>query len=148
MCCIDHLISQPKAADRSERIHAMKIANFVQLAGLCLFISACSNESDFSMGHATMNCEESKCLVALDVTNTSDEMLPLKYEFSLSQNYIRDPNKSGLVTVGAADGAIDLPPNETKSIEIEIEVTETPNGFMGKIFDSRTPEFIFEILGF
>ena len=93
-----------------------------------------------------MDCDQGSCLVTFEVTNRSDGTLPLIYDISLSQNYRRDPNKSGLVIVGATDGAIDLPPHETKSIEIEIEVTETPNGSKVSVFDSRTPEFILEIL--
>jgi hypothetical protein len=95
-----------------------------------------------------MDCDQSSCLVAFEITNTSKGALPLIYDISLSQNYIRDPNKSGLVVVGIADGEIELPPNETKKLEVEVAVTEEPNGSKVSVFDSRTPEIILEILDF
>jgi len=85
-------------------------------------------------------------LVTFKLTNTSDGMLPLVYDIWLSQNYIRDPKKSGLVMVGAANGEVSLLPRETKTLVVKIEVTETPNGLNISVFDSRTPKFIFEIL--
>jgi hypothetical protein len=84
--------------------------------------------------------------VTFKITNTSEGTLPLIYDISLSQNHIRDPNRSGLVVVGVADGEIELPPNETKTVEVDVAVSEEPNGSRISVFDSRTPEFILEIL--
>ena len=113
------------------------------LVGLAL--AGCGN---FDLSPVTMDCDQGSCVVTLEVTNTSESTLPLIYNISLSRNYIRDPNKSGLAIVGAADGAIDLPPKETKTIEVEIDVTETPNESKVRVFDSRTPEFILEMFEF
>ena len=93
------------------------------LVGLAL--AGCESESKFDLSPATMDCDQGSCVVTFEVTNKSEGTLPLIYDISLSLNYIRDPNKSGLAIVGAADGAIDLPLNETKTIEVEIEVTES-----------------------
>ena len=113
---------------------------------LGLALVGCESEPKFALSPVTMDCSQGSCVVAFDVTNTSDGTLPLIYNISLTQNYIRDPNSPGLVEVGATDGAIDLPPMETKKIEVEVDVTETPNGSKVSIFDSRTPKFILEIL--
>lgn len=113
---------------------------------LGLALAGCEGEPKFALSPATMTCDQSSCLVTFKVTNISEGTLPLIYNISLGQNHVRDPNKSGLVVVGAADGTIDLPPNEAKTIEVEIEVTETPNGSKVSVFDSRTPKFILEAL--
>ncbi len=97
-------------------------------AFLGLVLAGCESEPRFALSPVSMDCDQGSCLVALEITNTSDGELPLIYDISLSQNYIRDPNKSGLVVVGAADGEINIPPNETKRVEVEIDITETPNG--------------------
>ena len=115
-------------------------------AFLGLALAGCESEPKFALSPVTMDCDQGSCLVTFELTNTSDGELPLIYDISLSQNYIRDPNKSGLVVVGAADGEIDLPPKETKRVEVEIDVSETPNGSKVSVFDSRTPDFILEIL--
>ncbi len=115
---------------------------------LGLALAGCESEPKFSLSPATMDCDLGSCVVTFDVTNTSDGTLSLVYDISLSQNYIRNSNKSGLVVVGATDGSIDLPPKETKTIAVEIEVTEKPIGSKIFVFDSRTPKFILEILGF
>lgn len=104
---------------------------------LALALAGCESERKFALSPATMDCGQGSCVVTFDVTNTSEGTLPLIYDISLSQNHIRDPNKSGLVVVGAADGAIDLPPKETHTIEVEIEVTETPNGSKVSVLDSE-----------
>jgi len=115
------------------------------LVGLAL--TGCESESKFDLSPATMNCDQGSCVVTFEVTNTSERTLPLIYDISLSQNYIRDPNKSGLVVVGTTEGSIDLPSKETQAVKVSIEVTETPNGSKVSVFDSRTPNFILEILG-
>ena len=115
-------------------------------AFLCLALAGCESESKFALSPVTMNCDQGSCVVSFDVINTSDGTLPLVYDISLNQNYIRDPNSSGLVVVGTADGSIDLPPNETRTIEVEIDVTETPNGSKVSVIDSQTPKFVLEIL--
>lgn len=115
-----------------------------------LGITAVGRESEpkFALSPVTMDCDQIACLVTFDVTNTSDGTLPLVYDISLSQNYIRDPDKSGLVVVGTADGSVDLPPSETKTVEVEVEVTEQPNGSKVAVFDSRTPKIVLELLSF
>ena len=124
----------------------MKFANLRWVVGLCFVVSACSNEPKFSLGPVTMDCDQSRCLVAFDATNTSDGTLPLAYEISLFQNYIRDPNKAGIVVVGTTNGTIDLSPNEKKRVEKQVQVTEEPNGSKVEMYDLRTPKFILEIL--
>jgi hypothetical protein len=108
-------------------------------------LSSCESEPKLALSPATMDCVQGSCIVTFDVTNASDDTLPLIYEVSLSQNHVRGPGKSGLVVVGTANGAIDLPPKETKTVEIEIEVTETPNGSKVSVAGSRTPELILGI---
>ena len=76
-------------------------------AFLGLALAGCESEPKFALSPVTMDCDQGSCLVTFELTNTSDGELPLIYDISLSQNYIRDPNKSGLVVVGAADGEID-----------------------------------------
>jgi hypothetical protein len=93
-----------------------------------------------------MNCNQASCTVSFDVTSKSDDVLPLIYNISLNQNHIRDPHKSGLVVVGEADGAINLLPKESRTMEVEIDVTETPNGSSVSVLDSRTPELVLELL--
>ena len=112
-----------------------------------LALAGCESEPKFALSPVTMNCDQGSCVVSFDVTNTSESTLPLVYDISLNQNYIRDPNKSGLVVVGTTNGSIDLPLSETKTIEVEIDVTEAPNGFKVSVFDSRTPKFLLEIFG-
>jgi len=116
------------------------------LVGLAL--AGCEMEPRFDLSTATMNCNHGSCRLTFNVTNRSDAALPLIYDILLSQNHIRDPSKSKLIIVGEADGAIDLQPNEAKKIEVDIEVTESPNGSKVSVFDSRTPEVILEILDF
>ena len=106
----------------------------------------CESEPKFALSPVTMDCDQSACVVSFDVTNTSDGMLPLVYDISLNQNHIRDPNKSGLVIVGTADGSIDLPPSETKTVAVEVGITEQPNGSKVVVFDSRTPKFLLELV--
>jgi len=108
--------------------------------------ASCESEPKFDVTPVTMDCDQSACVVAFKLTNTSDEMLPLVYNISLNQNYIRDPNKSGLVVVGTADGSIDISPSETRTVAVEVEVTEQPNGSKVVVFDSRTPKFVLELL--
>jgi len=122
------------------------IRQFYLTVFLVLSLAGCESEPKFAVGPATMDCDKGLCLVTFEVTNTSEGTLPLIYDISLSQNYVRNPNRSGLLIVGAANGAIDLPSNETKKVAVEIEVTEAPNGSKVSVFDSRTPKFILEIL--
>ncbi len=114
---------------------------------LGLAFTGCESEPKFALNPATLDCDQGSCVVSFNITNTSEGALPLNYDISLSQNYIRDPNKSALVVVGAADGEIGLLPNESKTVEVDIDVTETPNGSKVSVFDSRTPKFVLEILG-
>jgi hypothetical protein len=114
---------------------------------LGLALAGCESEPEFALSPATMDCDQGSCLVTFKITNTSERALPLIYDVSLSQNNIRDPSKAGLVVVGVADGELELPSNETATVEVEVEVTEEPNGSKISVFDSRTPDFILEILG-
>lgn len=93
-----------------------------------------------------MDCDRSSCVITFGVSNRSDGELPLIYDISLSQNYVRNPNRSGLVAVGVTEGDILLLPNESKTIEVDIEVSETPNGLKVRVFDRRTPRFVVELL--
>ena len=111
-----------------------------------LALAGCESEPKFSLSPVTMNCDQGSCAVSFDVTNTSEGTLPLVYDISLNQNHIREPNRSGLVVVGTTNGSIDLPPSETRTIKVEIDVTEAPNGSKVSVFDSRTPKFVLEIL--
>lgn len=95
-----------------------------------------------------MKCSESSCLVAFDVRNRSKGTLPIIYEIALSQHCIREPNKSGLIVVGSASGEFVLPPNDTKTLEVDVVVTERPDGSLVSVADSRTPGAVLEILGF
>lgn len=113
---------------------------------LGLVLASCGEQPNFSLGSVTMNCDQSVCAVSFDVTNESDGTLPLIYEISLFQNHVRSPNTSGLVVVGSGDGSIDILSSQTRTVEVEIEVTEKPNGSKVSVFDSRTPKFILEIL--
>lgn len=70
------------------------------------------------------------------------------YEIALSQNHVHDPDKSGLVNVGSARGTFELLPDERKTIVVDVEVTEGPNGSMVSVADSKTPHSILKILGF
>ncbi len=106
----------------------------------------CESEPKFALSAVTMDCDGNVCVVTFDVTNTSDGALPLVYDISLNQNYIRDPKKPGLVVVGTADGSVNLPPSETRTVEVEVEVSEQPNGSKVAVFDSRTPKFVLELL--
>ncbi len=107
----------------------------------------CEKQPQFSLGPVARDCAESSCTVTFDVTSTADSTLPLTYEISLYDDYIRGPSKSGLVVVGATNGSIELPSRETRAVEATIEVTETPKGSQISVFDSRTPKLILEILG-
>lgn len=107
----------------------------------------CERQPQFSLGPVTRDCAESSCTVTFDVTSTSDSTLPVTYEISLYDDYIRGPSKSGLVVVGATNGSIELPSRETRVVKATIEVTDTPKGSQISVFDSRTPKFILEILG-
>jgi sugar-phosphatase len=137
---------------RGRRSHREAVIPMIRRLYLTIILgfalTGCESEPKFALSPATMDCDQSSCLVAFEITNTSEGALPLIYDISLSQNYIRDPNKSGLVVVGIADGEIELPPNETKKLEVEVAVTEEPNGSKVSVFDSRTPEIILEILDF
>lgn len=120
--------------------------NFIIVLGLAL--AGCESEPDFDLATATMDCSETSCLVTFVVSNRTEDRLPMIYEISLSQNYAHDPNKSGLVDVGSANGTFELLPEESKKIEVDVEVSEIPNGSMVSVADSRTPDSILEILGF
>jgi len=125
----------------------MPMRRRLYLAGILgLALAGCESESEFALSPATVDCNQGSCLVTFKMTNTSEGALPLIYDISLSQNKIRDPNKSGSVVVGIADGELELAPDETTTVEVEVEVTEEPNGSMVSVFDSRTPDFILEIL--
>ena len=95
----------------------------------------------FVFGLVLAGCES-------EVGNRTEDRLAMIYDISLSQNYAHDPNKSGLADVGSANGTFELLPGERKKIEVDVEVTETPNGSMVSVADSRTPHLILEILGF
>ena len=110
--------------------------------GLCLVVSACSKSLDFSLQPATTNCDQGTCIVTIDVENTTAGELPLVYEISLSQNYIRDPDRSGLKVVGEANGEVNLSPHERMTFDVAVEVTEEPNGSKVTVFDSRTPKLL------
>ena len=113
-----------------------------------LALAGCESEPDFDLGPATMDCSGTSCLVVFEVGNRTEDRLAMIYDISLSQNYAHDPNKSGLADVGSANGTFELLPEERKKIEVDVEVTETPNGSMVSVADSRTPHLILEILGF
>ena len=111
-----------------------------------LALAGCESEPKVALSPVTMNCDQDSCVVSFEVTNTSEGALPLVYDISLNRNYIQDPNRSGLVVVGTINGLIDLPPSETRSIKVDIDVTDMPNGSKVSVFDSRTPKLILEIL--
>ncbi len=123
----------------------MKKLCLVFLLGIAMV--GCEIEPKLALSAVTMDCDGDACVVTFDVTNASDGALALVYDISLSQNYIRNSNKSELVVVGTADGSIDLAPSETRTVEVEVEVSEQPNGSKVAIFDSRTPKFVLELLG-
>ena len=108
--------------------------------------ASCESEPKFDVSPVTMDCKKNACIVTFELTNISDRTLPLVYDISLNQNYIRDPKKSGLVVVGTANGSIDLPPSETRTVAVDVEVTEQPNGSKVVIFDSRTPKLVQKLL--
>ncbi len=113
---------------------------------LGLTLTACANEPEFALSPATMDCEQGSCLVTFSITNASAEHLPLVYDVTLSQNPIGGPTRSGLIVVGTADGELNLPPNETRTVELEVEVTETPAVSKISVFDARTPDLIRQLL--
>ena len=115
---------------------------------LGLALAGCETEPDFDLGPAAMDCSETSCLVVFEVTNRTEHRLAMIYEISLSQNYVHDPAKSGLVDVGSTNGEFELMPEERKKVEVDVGVTETPNSSMVSVADSRTPRSILDILGF
>ena len=134
----------PKQTFGGTRFFATMIRKLYIAVLLGVALAGCETEPKFTLSSVNMDCDQSSCVVSFDVTNASDGMLPLIYDVSLNQNYIRDPNRS-IVVVGTADGKVELPPTETKTIEVEIEVTEIPNGSKISMFDSRTPKIVLAI---
>jgi hypothetical protein len=114
--------------------------------GLLLAVTACSKSSDVSLKPTTMDCDQGVCIVTIDVENVTENELPLIYEITLFQNYVRDSDRKGLKAVGETSGEVTLLSGERRTIDVTIEVTEEPNGSKVTFFDSRTPKFILEIL--
>ena len=142
-----HVLPLMTLSSRSDfEVLALMIRKICFVLFLGIAAVSCESEPKFALTPVTMDCDQSTCEVTFDVTNTSDGSLPLVYSISLNQNYIRDPNKSGMVVVGTADGSIDLAPSETKTVAVEVEVTEQPNGSKVLVFDSRTPKFVLKLL--
>lgn len=114
--------------------------------GLCAALAGCHSEPKFTRSPIVMNCNQGSCLVSFDLTNTSEDSLPLIYDISLYRMYGLDPEKMGRVEVGAANGSIEVSPTERETVEVEIEVTETPTGWAVSLSDSRTRKVNMEVV--
>ncbi len=118
------------------------------IAALCaLVLAGCASESNFELTSTTMDCETTSCVVTFKVTNTSSRSMALDYEVWLSRNDVRESDNAEMVVVGTADGSIDLASEETRQIEVEVDVSASPNGSRVSVYSSRTPGFIRRIMG-
>jgi hypothetical protein len=59
--------------------------------------------------------------------------------------YGLDQKKMSRVEVGVTNGSIEVSPKERETIEVEIDVTETPTGWGVSMSDSRTQKINMDV---
>ncbi len=98
------------------------------ISTLFAVLSACSQPLEYQLSPVAFECKEMDCDVTFDIQSFSENELSLTYKATLNQNFIRDPEKQGIVDVGAAQGEISLQPGEAVTVSRTIAVTILPNG--------------------
>ena len=117
---------------------------FILLCGLA--VAGCGSESSYELSSATMDCRTNSCLVTFMVANTSDRSLSLDYQVSLHRNDETEPEDAREVVVGTAGGAIALWRDESRQIQINVDVSGSPSGSRVSVHTARTPALIRKIL--
>jgi len=107
----------------------VSLAAIVSMFLAFAFLStACNRSIEFHIHPSTLECGETSCQLTFDVESLTESVLLLRYEATLTQNYVNDPNKTGIVNVGVSEDEFSLSPHERKTISCNITVDEQPNG--------------------
>lgn len=95
---------------------------------LTVMLIACGGPPKFQMFESELDCTETECVLVFDIENLTASELTLSFDISLTQNYVFDPAKSGLVVVGHKSGQYSLPPSQKVTFAEPVAVTEEANG--------------------
>ena len=107
------------------------MSNFSKLVTIGLLsalLMACGGPREFQMFESKLECTDCECVLFFDIENLTDRELLVNFDISLTQNYVWDPEKNGLIEVGHMEVEYAIPPSRKVTFIQPVSVTEKANG--------------------